>query len=101
MLVQAAAGARTADVPASIRFWRRPALWVALVAASLIPSLVTTILPFNDLPNHVGRHYVFLNAATDPFLQHFYSVHWAIIGNLGVDLLVRAIGPLLGAEAAE
>jgi hypothetical protein len=73
---------------------------VALVVASLIPSLVTTILPFNDLPNHVGRHYVFLNAATDPFLQHFYSVHWAIIGNLGVDLLVRAIGPWLGAEAA-
>lgn len=93
------AAARNAlDTAGTIAFWQRPLLWAALVLGSLIPFLVTTILPFNDLPNHVGRHYVFLNAATDPFLQQFYSVHWSIIGNLGIDLLVRAIGPWLGAD---
>ena len=81
-------------------FWQSPWLWAALVLGSLVPFLVTTVLPFNDLPNHVGRHYVFLNAASDPFLQQYYSVHWSIIGNLGIDLPVRLIGPWLGADLA-
>ena len=33
-------------------------------------------------------------------LQHYYSYHWAAIGNLGVDLLVMGLGPLIGLKPA-
>ena len=89
------------DGPGAARpFWARRRLWAVLMLASIVPFLFCPILPFNDLPNHIGRHYVFLNVAGDPFLQSFYQVHWMLIGNLGVDVLVRLIGPVLGADLA-
>lgn len=81
-------------------FWEKGWVWAVIAAASLIPFLAPTILPFNDLPNHVGRHAVFLAIDRDPFFRQFYTVHWFLAGNLGVDLIVRAIGPVLGAELA-
>lgn len=81
-------------------FWEKPVTWLVLALLSATPFLFVTVVPFNDLPNHVGRHYVFLNVGHDPFLQRFYSLHWSLIGNLGIDLIVRAIGPWLGADLA-
>ena len=80
-------------------FWTKGWVWFALALLSLVPFLAVTVVPFNDLPNHVGRHYVFLHA-DDPFLARYYTVHWSLIGNLGIDLIVRAIGPWLGADLA-
>jgi hypothetical protein len=34
------------------------------------------------------------------WLQQYYSFHWALIGNLGVDLLVMPLGRLIGLEPA-
>ena len=33
-------------------------------------------------------------------LRDYYNYHWAAIGNLGVDLLMMVLGPLLGLEPA-
>jgi len=80
--------------------WQRRPVWVALALASVLPFCCVTVLPLGDLENHVGRYYIFVNLPHSAFLQKFYALHWSLIGNLGVDLLVRAVGPLLGVESA-
>lgn len=84
----------------NVPFWQNDWLWLLLAFASLVPFLAPSILPFTDLPNHIGRHAVFLEAEGSPFLQRYYSVQWMLAGNLGIDLIVRLIGPWLGAELA-
>ncbi|MEG3176352.1 hypothetical protein U1872_08935 [Sphingomonas sp. RB3P16] len=76
-----------------------PWLWgMALLA--LLPFAVASIPSMPDWPGHVGRYHVMLAAGRSPLLNHFYVFDWHLVGNLGVDLLVRAIGPSLGAERA-
>jgi hypothetical protein len=75
-------------------------LWVVLALASTIPFFFAEIPPLTDLPNHIARYYIFLNLDHSPFLQNYYLVQWYLIGNLGTDVVVRTIGPILGAELA-
>ena len=81
-------------------FWDHPALLVALVLASAIPLLWPDVPPLLDLPGHMGRYRVQLDLAQSPALQQFYGFDWALIGNLGVDLLVELLAPLIGLEPA-
>ena len=53
-----------------------------------------------DLPGHIGRYRVQLDIAGSPVLQHYYAFRWQLIGNLGVDLIVQLLGPLIGIELA-
>lgn len=71
-------------------------LFVALAA---VPLLWPAIPPLSDLPGHIGRYRIMAEAGRPPLSEH-YAVHWALIGNLGVDGLVLAIAPLLGIELA-
>ena len=48
----------------------------------------------------MGRYRVELDLGHSPWLQQYYDYHWAAIGNLGVDMLVHAAGPLIGLEPA-
>jgi len=82
------------------QWWTSPGLWVVIALATTIPFFVANIPPLTDLPNHTARYYVFLNIDRSPFLQANYEVHWRLIGNLGTDIIVRVIGPMLGAELA-
>jgi hypothetical protein len=41
-----------------------------------------------------------LHGARDPWLGRYYAFHWSLIGNLGTDLLMVVLGPLLGVERA-
>ena len=72
----------------------------ALVLVSALPLLWPDIAPLVDLPGHMGRYRVQLDLATSPELQRFYGFDWRLIGNLGVDLLVVALEPMLGLEAS-
>ena len=58
------------------------------------------IAPLVDLPGHMGRYRVQLDLGQSPALQQFYDYDWALIGNLGVDLLVELLAPLMGLEPA-
>ena len=62
-----------------------------VVLALAVPMLVPGLQPLVDLPDHVGRYAV---AAADPAspLHQFYAYRWALVGNLGVDLIVAALG---------
>jgi len=81
-------------------WWTSTVLWLVLALVTTIPFLIVAIPPLPDLPNHTARYYILLNIDHSPFLQMYYGVHWQFIGNLGVDIIVRVIGPVLGAERA-
>lgn len=51
-----------------------------------------------DYFSHVGRYFVLLNP-DDPVLASYYQVEWRLVGNLGVDLLVYALGQVLPVKA--
>jgi hypothetical protein len=81
-------------------WWEHPWLLAAIVLASAAPLLWPGIPPLVDLPGHMGRYHVQLEIAHSPILQHFYDFKWALIGNLGVDLLVVPLAKLFGLEPA-
>lgn len=70
----------------------------ALVAA--IPLLWPDIPPLVDLPGHMGRYRVQLDRDAYPWLAEWYRFSWALIGNLGLDLLIIPLTPIFGLELA-
>jgi hypothetical protein len=80
-------------------FWERRDFILALILISALPLLWPDVPPLLDLPGHIGRYRVQLDLGTAPDLQQYFGFEWAVIGNLGVDLLVQALAPLLGLEA--
>jgi len=87
----------SADRP---QWWESRWLAVALIGLSAVPLLYPPIPPLVDLLGHMGRYRVELDLAQSATLQQFYGFHWSAIGNLGVDLLVRLLGPVVGLELA-
>jgi hypothetical protein len=79
---------------------RQRVIMIALILLSLIPLLWPTIPPITDLYVHIGRYSIAHNLPTDPLLQRYYSYNWALIPNLGVDLMVKFMAPLIGVEPA-
>lgn len=82
------------------RWWESRVFLLALALASALPLLWPDVPPLVDLPGHMGRYRVQLELATSPVLQQYYSFDWQLIGNLGIDLIVVLLEPLLGLEAA-
>jgi hypothetical protein len=94
-------GGQQPRVPAHLRgWWESPAVIAAVIALSALPLLYPQILPLVDLPGHMGRYRVQLDLSSSPWLRDYYDFQWAAIGNLGVDLLVMPLAPLMGLESA-
>ncbi|HEY1145203.1 MAG TPA: hypothetical protein VGE84_02570 [Allosphingosinicella sp.] len=87
-----------ADQP--IGYWQNPAIIAALILMAAVPLVVPGIAPLTDLPGHMGRYRVELDLAHSPALQQFYQFKWALIGNLGIDLLVVPLAKIFGLELA-
>lgn len=82
------------------RWWKTPAFaWFAILA-SAIPLLWPAIPPLVDLPGHLGRYHVAIDLARSPDLRRHWRYHWALIGNLGVDVAALPLAPLFGLELA-
>ena len=94
------AGAVKASRSGNEPWWGKRLLLFALVLGSIVPLLYPPVPPLVDLMGHMGRYRVELDLGHSEWLQRYYSYRWAAIGNLGVDLLVRALGPLIGLEPA-
>jgi hypothetical protein len=89
------------SIPGSTaNWWERPWFVALVLALSTAPLLYPPIPPLVDLLGHMGRYRVELDLARSPSLQLYYGYRWAAIGNLGVDVLVKLLGPLLGLEPA-
>src|SRR5436305_5730003 len=84
----------------ALRWWQT--WWGAGAIALLcaLPLLWPTIPPLVDLPGHMAAYKVELDIARSADLQHYYSLHWALIGNLGLNLLVIPLSKAFGLELA-
>ncbi len=80
---------------ARARWWERRWFALAAVLLSAVPLLWPAIPPLTDLPGHIGRYRVMLDGDTAP-LAAWYRFRWVLVGNLGVDLIVRVLAPWLG-----
>jgi hypothetical protein len=59
-----------------------------LYAILLAPLALVDVPPLLDYPNHLARATVLAFGAADPVLSRMYASHWAIIPNLGTDLVL-------------
>jgi hypothetical protein len=61
---------------------------IALMLAVVTPIVSTAMPPLTDFINHVARMGIMADLPTNPALARFYDVHWAVIPNLIMDVLV-------------
>ncbi len=57
-------------------------------AVALLPVLVFPLPPLADYPNHLARMHVIATIGSDPDLARYYDIHWQIIPNLVMDVVV-------------
>lgn len=68
--------------------------WVSLafmLTTLLVPIIAVEVPPLTDYPNHLARCYLLAFGTSDPVLSQMFSVHWQIIPNIAVDLLLPAL----------
>ncbi|HEX9953811.1 MAG TPA: hypothetical protein VGB48_01170 [Allosphingosinicella sp.] len=88
---------RDEEAPA---WWQRRVFLFLLPLLAALPLLLPAAPPLTDLPGHMGRYKIALDLAGSPTLQQFYDFRWALVPNLGADLLVVPLAALFGLEAA-
>src|SRR5689334_21079458 len=81
-------------------WWESRACLIVIVLLTMLPLLYPPVPPLVDLLGHMGRYRVELDVAYSPWLQQYYGFRWAAIGNLGVDILMKLLGPVIGLEPA-
>ena len=72
--------------------------WPALILLSIVPLLYPAVPPLTDLPAHMSRFLVQMDAGRSPDIARWYGFHWNLIPNLGTDLLAWVLEPVLGLE---
>jgi hypothetical protein len=85
---------------ARLHWWQTRWFVIAAALVACVPLLWPDIPPIVDLPGHMGRYRVQLDGGAHPWLADWYTFDWALIGNLGVDLLIEPLAPLIGLEPA-
>ncbi len=83
----------------SAAFARRLALLLLLLLLAL-PLTLTDLPPLLDYPNHLARMYVLLTHTTHPAIAAMYDVHWRLIPNIGMDLVVPLLARVMPLELA-
>src|SRR4051812_47279392 len=83
-----------------LHWWQTRWGVAALALLTTLPLLWPALPPLIDLPGHMVAYKSELDRAHSPYLQQWYSLHWAPIGNLGVNLLILPLGKWLGVELA-
>lgn len=83
----------------AVRWWETRWFALAAILLSCVPLLWPALPPLTDLPGHVARFRVMLGTDAD-VLGQWYHFEWRLVGNLGVDLLVAGLAPLIGLEPA-
>jgi hypothetical protein len=63
-------------------------LFIVFALVASIPILTHPLPPLTDYVNHLARMHVIATIDQDPDLARFYTIHWQIIPNLMMDLVV-------------
>jgi len=73
-----------------------PAAGVLAAAAMMIAPLWCVDSPaMPDYPAHLASFYLIAGGAHDPLLARSYFIHWSLIPNLGFEILVPLLAPLI------
>ena len=81
-------------------WWNSRFVVPGLMLLSTIPFWFVHTPPLIDYLAHIGRYQVQLHLADSPALQQNWDFHWQLVGNLGVELLIAPLAPMLGLEHA-
>jgi hypothetical protein len=65
---------------------------IGVVLLALAPILIYPLPPLADYPNHLARMHVIATIGSDPDLSRHYDIHWQIIPNLIMDIVVPLFG---------
>lgn len=87
-------------VPARPPWWESRGFALAAMLLAAVPLLIPAVPPLTDVPGHIGRYYIAAHLAGSPLLARHWQFEWGLIGNLGVDLIVEALAPLIPAPLA-
>ena len=74
--------------PRRLRSWMPVLATCGLACLLLMPFAATPIPPLLDYPDHVAEMFVIARTPSDPVLASVYSIHWSIVANSGVELLM-------------
>ncbi|ABD86432.1 hypothetical protein [Rhodopseudomonas palustris] len=72
--------------------WSAAAVALAIVLA--VPFFLVDVPPVLDYPNHLARYFI-LAHPDDPALSQMFEPHWAILPNLGMDVIATGLLKLL------
>ena len=64
------------------------------------PLALVDVPPLLDYPNHLARAFVLAFGPGDPILSRMYAAHWAIIPDLGIDLVLPPLLHVLPVHVA-
>jgi hypothetical protein len=76
----------------------RVALWALCGIITLSPLLWVRVPPLVDYPNHLARMWILVHGAEIPELAANYAVHWRILPDLAMDLVVSALSRVMPVE---
>jgi hypothetical protein len=74
-------------------------VFIICLGLVLAPVLAIQHPPLLDYPNHLARVHVLTNP-DDPQLAEFYGINWALLPNLGFDLITYALAQAVSLEQA-
>lgn len=75
-------------------------VYVFLGVITLSPLLWVRVPPLVDYPNHLARMWILVHSAEIPELTGNYNVHWRILPDLAMDLVVSALSRVISVEQA-
>jgi hypothetical protein len=73
---------------------------VILLCVALIPVMLVRIPPLVDYPNHMARMHILADEGRSPWLRQYYEIHWSILPNLSMDLVVPPLTRFMSLETA-
>ncbi len=94
-----AAATLVARPPSGIAAAVRVRLAVLACALLGVPFLFAAVPPLTDVPGHMGAAAVAAYSG-DPLLARLLAFRWHLVPNLGTDLVVAALQPVLGVTRA-
>jgi hypothetical protein len=78
----------------------RVALYLVLGALTLSPLLWVRVPPLVDFPSHLARMWILVHRDEIPALASNYIVHWRLLPDLAMDLIVPVLSIVIPVEQA-
>jgi len=74
--------------------------YLLLTALMLTPLLWVPVPPLVDYPNHLARMWILVAGGKIPELAGDYIIHWRLVPNLAMDLVIPALARVMPLEVA-